>query len=222
MNASPTTRANPSLGGRGQPLRLVALRSSTYPTTSLKRNALSTIASKRKSMFETAAGSRNFAMMASTAASDSKLAVGDSVTSVNSTLLTNEEKEVNLSQICKDQGLVIFTYPKAATSGCTVQACGFRDNYDLIREAGYEVYGLSFDPPQSQTDWKIKENLQYFLLTDTDGAALKALGAFKEPQNVVRSHIVIDKGGKILLLENGVKSGESFGQVVEFINTLKK
>jgi peroxiredoxin Q/BCP len=160
--------------------------------------------------------------VASTAASDSKLAVGDNVSSVNATLLTNEEKEVNLSQICNDQGVVIFTYPKAATSGCTVQACGFRDNYDLIREAGYEVYGLSFDPPQSQTDWKIKENLQYLLLTDNDGTAIKAFGAFKEPQNVVRSHFVIEKGGKILLLENGVKSGESFGQVVEFINTLKK
>ncbi|KAG7669382.1 hypothetical protein Ndes2526B_g05701 [Nannochloris sp. 'desiccata'] len=222
MITAPITRVNPSLGGRGQSLRLVALRSSTSPTPSFENNALSTIAPKRKSMQNKAFGSRNPAIMASTAASDSKMAVGDNVSSVNATLLTNEEKEVNLSQICKDQGVVIFAYPKAATSGCTVQACGFRDNYDLIKEAGYEVYGLSFDPPQSQTDWKIKENLQYLLLTDTDGAALKAFGAFKEPQNVVRSHLVIEKGGKILLLENGVKSGDSFGQVVEFISNLKK
>jgi thioredoxin-dependent peroxiredoxin len=82
------------------------------------------------------------------------------------------------------------------------------------------VYGLSFDPPESQTDWKNKESLQYVLLTDTDGTALKALGAFKEPQNVIRSHFVVEKGGKILLLENGVKSGESFGVVVDFIKNL--
>ena len=80
---------------------------------------------------------------------------------------------------------------------------------------------MSFDEPESQTNWKIKENLQYALLTDTDGAALKALGAFKEPQNVIRSHVVVAKGGEILLLANGVKSGDSFNQVVEFINNLK-
>jgi hypothetical protein len=119
---------------------------------------------------------------------------------------------------------LLFTKQKISTvpNFLPLQACGFRDNYDLIRNQGFGVYGLSFDTPEDQTNWKNKESLQYELLTDTSGDALKALGAFKEPQNVIRSHFVIEKGGKILLLENGVKSGDSFGQVVEFINNLKK
>ena len=220
MLAAPITRTNPLLGGRAQSTRNVALRSSTSPTF-LKNTLSTTLASNRKFTFTKATHANRSVIMASAATSGSKLGVGDNISSVNATLLTNDENKLNLSEIAKDQGVVIFAYPKAATSGCTVQACGFRDNYDLIRDAGFEVYGMSFDEPESQTNWKIKENLQYALLTDTDGAALKALGAFKEPQNVIRSHVVVAKGGEILLLANGVKSGDSFNQVVEFINNLK-
>ena len=225
MIAAPIARTNPWLAGRGQPLQLVALGSSNQakpPTPTFKDNGFSTIALQRTSTRITAIKSKHPAIIASAAASGTTLKVGDNVTAVSPhKLLTNDNKEVNLAQLTKDTGVVIFAYPKAATSGCTVQACGFRDNYDGIRDAGFEVYGMSLDEPEAQTSWKIKENLQYSLLTDTDGTALKALGAYKEPHNVVRSHFVIEKGGKILLLENQVKSGESFNQIVDFLATLK-
>ncbi len=149
-----------------------------------------------------------------------KLSVGDNITSASAALLTNEGKQTNLSELANESGFCLFAYPKADSSGCKIQACAFRDNYDLLRNKGFNVYGISFDTPDDQEKWRIKESLQYELLTDTTGDALKALGAFKEPQNVNRSHFVVAKGGKILLLENGVKSGESFGQVLEFINNL--
>lgn len=224
MIAAPITRANPWLAGRGLSLRLVALGSTNQgkPTTpTFKDNGFSTIGLQRTSTRISAVKSKHPAIIAS-AAAGTTLTVGDNVTAVAPhKLLTNDNKEINLAQLTKDTGVVIFAYPKAATSGCTVQACGFRDNYDGIRDAGFEVYGMSLDEPEAQTSWKIKENLQYSLLTDTDGTALKALGAYKEPHNVVRSHFVIEKGGKILLLENQVKSGESFNQIVEFLATLK-
>ena len=50
-----------------------------------------------------------------------------------------------------ERGAVFFMYPKANTSGCTKQACGFRDNYGVITEAGFDVYGLSFDAPKVRT-----------------------------------------------------------------------
>ena len=113
-------------------------------------------------------------------------------------------------------------YPKANTSGCTKQASGFKDNYGELTKAGFEVFGMSFDKPTSQKNWQNKLGLPYSLLTDTEGSALKAFGAFKLPMNVVRSHAVVAQGGEVLLLENQVSSGESFTQVTEFVNSLKK
>lgn len=60
----------------------------------------------------------------------------------------------------KEQGVVIFVYPKANTGGCTKQACGFRDNYDAIKAAGYEVYGMSADNPGPQANWRAKCEMQ--------------------------------------------------------------
>ena len=152
----------------------------------------------------------------------SKLAVGDNVSSVSITLLTNEENEVTLSELTKEKGIVIFTYPRAATPGCTKQACGFRDNYSKITDAGFEVYGMSFDKPKSQTNWKIKQNLPYLLLTDADGVALKAFGAFKMPKNVIRSHFIIGKGGNVLEIRNQISPADSFNEAVKFVTSLKE
>lgn len=68
--------------------------------------------------------------------------------------------------LIKDNGIVIFFYPKANTPGCTTQACGFRDNYDELLKAGYKVYGMSADKPKSQANWRKKHNFQYNLLSD--------------------------------------------------------
>lgn len=152
----------------------------------------------------------------------SKLAIGDNVSSVTATLLTNEEKEVTLAELTKDKGLVIFMYPKANTGGCTKQACGFRDNYGDIVDAGFEVYGMSFDNPKPQTNWKTKYSLPYSLLTDKEGTALKAFGAFKQPRNVIRSHVVIAKGGEMLDIRNQISPGDSFAEAVEFCKKNKQ
>ena len=58
---------------------------------------------------------------------------------------------------------------QANTGGCTKQACGFKDNYSEIKKAGFTVFGLSFDKPKSQKNWKTKYELPYHLLTDTTG-----------------------------------------------------
>lgn len=61
------------------------------------------------------------------------------------------------------------TFLQANTGGCTKQALGFKENHTTIQDAGFEVYGLSFDKPKSQTSWKTKYNLPYHLLTDEGG-----------------------------------------------------
>ncbi len=157
------------------------------------------------------------------AAPAAALKPGDNVSSVGVTLTTNAGKAVTLSQLTTERGAVLFMYPRAATSGCTVQACGFRDNYAAIAAAGFDVYGLSLDPAAAQTAWAEEHALGYPLLTDTpEAAALAAFAALKPDDGsgalkILRSHAVVARGGAVLDVSNGVKSDESFGDALAFV-----
>lgn len=147
----------------------------------------------------------------------SKLAIGDNVDSVDVTLMKEDESTVTLSELTKDKGAVIFLYPRANTPGCTKQACGFRDNYDGFTKSGFDVYGMSYDKPKSQLNWKKKYTLPYSLLTDEQGIAIKAFGASKAPKGIIRSHIVIQKGGKVLDVQNKISPADSFTSALETV-----
>lgn len=147
--------------------------------------------------------------------SATKLSVGDEIDTVDVTLMMEDEKEVTLKELTEKHGIVIFMYPRANTPGCTKQACGFRDDYEKFKKCGFEVYGMSYDKPKSQKNWKIKYTLPYHLLTDESGAAIKAFGANKAPKGVIRSHIVIAKGGKVLDIRNKISPGDSFTSALE-------
>lgn len=66
----------------------------------------------------------------------------------------------------KDNGIVLFCYPKANTAGCTTQAVGLSEKSDELAEAGFKVYGISADKPKSQSNWKTKANITCTLLCD--------------------------------------------------------
>ncbi len=100
--------------------------------------------------------------------------------------------------------LLLFAYPKAATPGCTKQACGFRDRLPQIDAAGATVVGLSPDKPAALKRWQETEGLNYDLLSDPDHRLLEALGAWGEKSmygrkymGVIRSHWVVDEEGRI-------------------------
>ena len=80
----------------------------------------------------------------------------------------------------KGHKIVLYTYPKDNTPGCTVEACSFRDAYDDLRAAGYTVIGVSKDSAKSHTGFKEKHSLPFTLLADTEASLLKALGAWGE------------------------------------------
>ena len=80
----------------------------------------------------------------------------------------------------KGHKIVLYTYPKDNTPGCTAEACSFRDAYDELRAAGYTVIGVSKDSAKSHTGFKEKHSLPFTLLADTEASLLKALGAWGE------------------------------------------
>ena len=78
-----------------------------------------------------------------------------------------------------NKSLVLFFYPKDDTPGCTIEACGFRDKYDLFKILGAEVWGISNGSTQSHLGFAKKNNLQYPLLCDQNNILRKKFGVPK-------------------------------------------
>ncbi|CAR26950.1 ZYRO0C05214p [Zygosaccharomyces rouxii] len=111
-------------------------------------------------------------------------------------LLKNQDgKEISLKKVSDEHKIVvIFGYPKASTPGCTRQACGFRDNYEDIKEHA-AVFGLSADTVNAQKKFQEKQHLPFDLLSDPERHLVGLLGAKKSPESgIIRSHWVFADG----------------------------
>jgi thioredoxin-dependent peroxiredoxin len=132
---------------------------------------------------------------------ETELKVGDKAPAFN--LKDENGKTVKLSDF-KGKRVVLYFYPKDDTSGCTTQACGFRDNYLDIEEKNAVVLGVSPDDEKSHQKFKTKFNLPFTLLVDTDHKVAEAYGVWGEKNmygvkydGIIRSHFVIDENGKL-------------------------
>jgi peroxiredoxin Q/BCP len=100
--------------------------------------------------------------------------------------------------------LIVFFYPAAMTPGCTIEACDFRDSYDRLLSAGYEIVGISPDPPARNARFREKEALPFSLLSDQDHAVAEAFSAWgpkklygRETEGLIRSTFVLGPDGEI-------------------------
>jgi len=120
------------------------------------------------------------------------------------TLPTQDGQPLTLADL-RGKKVIIFAFPKANTTGCTAQACGFRDSFPQLNVSNAVVLGLSPDAQKDLKKWKEKEGLGYELLSDVDKVLLTTLGVWQEKSmygrkymGVVRSHWVIDEHGNVL------------------------
>ncbi|KAF2797943.1 AhpC-TSA-domain-containing protein [Melanomma pulvis-pyrius CBS 109.77] len=122
---------------------------------------------------------------------------------------THEGTKTTLAKLLEESkgGVVLFTYPKASTPGCTKQVCFFRDSYEPLTATGLSIYGLSNDSPKANTTFKTKQNLPYPLLCDPSQTLIAAIGLKKAPKGTTRGVFVIDKSGKVLAAEPGSPEG---------------
>jgi len=126
-------------------------------------------------------------------------------------LAADDGSIVRLSEL-RGRKVVLFFYPKANTSGCTVEACGFRDAQPDFEEQDAVVFGVSPDPVKDLVKFREQQDLNFRLLADADHAVAEAYGVWKEKSmygkkymGVDRTTFVIDEEGRIEKIFEKVK-----------------
>jgi peroxiredoxin Q/BCP len=138
-------------------------------------------------------------------------------------LLDADEKPVSLTQF-RGQRVVLYFYPAALTPGCTTQACDFRDNLAVLRDADTTVVGISPDQPPKLRQFRDKHDLTFPLLSDPEHRVLEPYGAWGEKSlygkkviGVIRSTVVIDGRG---VVEAAFYNVKATGHVAKLLRDL--
>lgn len=103
-----------------------------------------------------------------------RVQVGDSAPDF--ALPTQNGELVRLSDFLGKQAVVLYFYPKDNTTGCTAEACAFRDSYEVFKDAGAEVIGVSSDSEESHQEFAAQHRLPFVLLSDRNGELRRQYG----------------------------------------------
>ena len=121
------------------------------------------------------------------------------------TLSTDGNGKVTLSKL-RGQKVVLYFYPKDDTTGCTAEACGFRDSFPKFGKVEAAVIGISKDSVASHDKFKKKYELPFTLASDADGKVCEAYGVWVEKSMYGRKYIGIERA-TFLVDEKGVVRG---------------
>ena len=118
-------------------------------------------------------------------------------------LPSNDGGTVSLKSL-RGKKVVLYFYPKDNTSGCTKEACDFRDNWSAVKRKGAVVVGVSADSVASHDKFAAKFDLPFTLVSDEEKTMLKAYGVWQKKSmygntyfGIVRTTYVIDERGII-------------------------
>ena len=127
------------------------------------------------------------------------------------TLPSDRGDDVSLGSL-RGRPVVLYFYPKDDTSGCTTQACEFRDSWADVQARGAVVLGVSPDNIASHEKFRDKFSLPFPLLADEEHAVAEAYGAWGEKsmygrkyQGILRTTFIIDPAGRITHVFEKVK-----------------
>jgi peroxiredoxin Q/BCP len=124
----------------------------------------------------------------------------------------DQDGRVLSSDELRGKPFVLYFYPKDDTSGCTREACGFRDFLPRFLRHQVRVLGVSPDSPASHQKFRDKYGLPFTLLSDQDKKLAQSYGVWVKKQNygreymgIDRSTFVIDEKGMIRKIWRGVR-----------------
>lgn len=120
--------------------------------------------------------------------------------------------------------IVLYFYPKDMTSGCTQEACDFRDSYPDFKKLNTTVLGVSVDPVARHKKFSEKYDLPFILLSDEDKKVVEKYGVWTEKNmygkkymGIVRTTFIIDENGIILKIFPKVKVNGHVEEVINFL-----
>jgi len=136
------------------------------------------------------------------------------------TLDTDAGERMSLKDL-KGRPVVLYFYPKDDTTGCTTEACEFRDAFPKFRKSKAVILGVSPDDVKSHQKFKVKYDLPFTLLADTAHEVAQRYGVWKEKSmygrkymGVERTTVIIDSAGRVARVFSKVKP-KGHAQAVE-------
>jgi peroxiredoxin Q/BCP len=123
---------------------------------------------------------------------------------------------------------LIYFYPEDNTTGCTTEACQFRDLHPMIADEGLTVWGISPDGAASHAQFRAKFELPFTLLSDEDRKVIEAYGVWglkknygKEYMGLIRSSFLVDGEGRVAHVWPKVKADGHAADVLETYRALR-
>ena len=151
-----------------------------------------------------------------------KLQIGDKAPAIEA---KNQNGELIKLTDFLGKKVILYFYPKDNTPGCTTEACNFRDNYQSLRNDGFEVIGVSIDNEQSHQKFISKFDLPFNLLADDDQKIVNDYGVWVEKNmygrkymGTARTTFVIDEQGIIRHIIKKVDNKNASQQIRDLIS----
>jgi thioredoxin-dependent peroxiredoxin len=135
--------------------------------------------------------------------------------------INQDEKKISLADF-KGKNVVLFFYPEDDTPTCTIQACNLRDNYPLLKKAGFEVMGVSPDKPEKHKKFEAKYLLPFTLIADPSHTIIDKYGLWgmkklygREYMGLHRTTFLIDEKGIIKKIFQRPKNKQHAQEIIE-------
>lgn len=117
---------------------------------------------------------------------------------------------------------IVYFYPKDNTPGCTAEACNLRDNYQILKDKGYNVVGVSKDSQASHQKFAEKNSLPFTILSDTSTEMIRSFGAWGEKkmcgkvtEGILRRTFIFDENGILKRIIEKVNTKDHAAQLLE-------
>ncbi|HZK60880.1 MAG TPA: peroxiredoxin, partial [Anaerovoracaceae bacterium] len=130
----------------------------------------------------------------------------------------------DINSVLGKKNLVIYFYPKDDSPGCTKEACSFRDQFEVFKEADAVIIGISGQSVESHKEFAEKHRLSFTLLSDDGDKIRKQFGV---PTNLLgllpgRVTYIADKTGKVIYLFNSqIQATKHVDQALSILKKLK-
>jgi thioredoxin-dependent peroxiredoxin len=130
-------------------------------------------------------------------------------------------KVFDVRSVLGKKNLVIYFYPKDGTSGCTKEACDFRDNLDFFKKSNATVVGISGDNIKSHQKFANNNHLNFTILSDQGNRVRKLFGVPASMMGVVLGRVtyIVDRKGIVIHIYNSLTKPEN--HILEALSALK-